>query len=81
MVRMQFVQSKLAGLLSMVGTVVGLVLGGATVQSNVFVGAAFFLLAAVSFVIFVAFLYHFIRYAQYEMPYENVQDEIEKEEQ
>lgn len=77
---MQFMYSKLMGLLSLIGTIVGLVFGGATVQSNVFIGTAFFLLTAVSFISFIAFLYHFIRYAQYEMPLENVQDEMEKEE-
>ncbi len=79
MVRMQFVQSKLAGLLSLIGTIIGLVFGGATVQSNALIGALFFLLAAVSFIVFVLFLYNFIRYAQYEMPLDNVQDEIESE--
>lgn len=79
LVRMQFVNSKLAGLLSLIGTIVGLVFGGATVQSNVLAGALFFLLAAVSFIVFVFFLYNFIRYAQYEMPLDNVQDEIESE--
>jgi uncharacterized membrane protein YesL len=77
---MKFEYTKLVGLLAMIGTVVGLVGGGATVTSNVFVGAAFFLLAVVSFIMFVAFLYNFIRYARYEMPYENVKDEMEKEE-
>jgi uncharacterized membrane protein YesL len=80
MVRMQFIYSKLVGLLSLIGTIVGLVFGGATVQSNALVGALFFLLAAVAFIVFVAFLYNFIRYAQYEMPLDNVQDEIESEE-
>lgn len=80
MVRMQFIYSKLVGLLSLIGTIVGLVFGGATVQSNTLMGAAFFLLAAASFIVFVVFLYNFIRYAQYEMPLDNVQDEIESEE-
>jgi len=77
---MQFVTSKLAGLLSLIGTVVGLVFGGATVQSSGLAGALFFILAAVSFIVFVLFLYNFIRYAQYEMPLDNVQDKIENEE-
>jgi hypothetical protein len=77
---MKFVFNKLVGLLSMVGTVAGLVLGGTTLKSNTLLAAAFFLLAIFCFVMFVGFLYNFIRYAQYEMPYENVQDEIEKEE-
>jgi uncharacterized membrane protein YesL len=77
---MNFVFNKLVGLLSMIGTVVGLVLGGTTLKSNTLLATAFFLLAIFSFIMFVGFLYNFIRYAQYEMPYENVQDEIEKEE-
>lgn len=76
---MKFVFTKLVGLLAMIGTVTGLVIGGATIQYNIFIGAAFFLLAIISFAMFVAFLYHFIKYAEYEMPYENVRDEIKKE--
>ena len=76
---MQFEFNKFVGLVSLIGTVLGAVVGGATVSTNVFIGAAFFLLAIVSFILFVAFLYHFIRYAEYEMPLENVQDEIEEE--
>ena len=77
---MHFEFNKFVGLMSVIGTVAGLVGGGATVSSNVFIGAAFFLLAIVSFAFFVGFLYTFIMYAQYEMPYENVKDEMEKEE-
>ena len=80
LVRMHIEFNKFAGLMSLFGTVVGLVCGGATISSNVFIGAAFFLLAIVSFIIFVMFLYNFVRYAQYVMPYENVKDEMEKEE-
>jgi len=76
---MQFELNKFVGLIALIGTVVGAVMGGTTVSTNVFIGAAFFLLAIVSFILFVAFLYHFIRYAEYEMPVENVQDEIEEE--
>lgn len=77
---MKLVFNKLVGLLSMIGTVAGLVGGGATVTWNVFVGGAFFLLAFVSFILFAAFLYNFIRYAQYEMPVENVIDKAGDEE-
>ncbi len=77
---MKLVLNKFVGLVSMVGTVVGLVLGGVTLESNWPLSAAFFLLAIVSFITFVAFLYHFYRYAEYEMPAENVADDIENEE-
>jgi hypothetical protein len=69
--------SKLTGLLSMVGTILGLVLGGATLEYNILVSAIFFLAALVSLAIFAAFLYNFLKYAQYEMPLENVLDEEE----
>ena len=76
---MQFEFNKFVGLISLIGTVVGAVMGGATVSSNIFIGAAFFLLAIVSLIMFVGFLYHFIRYAEYEMPVENVQNDTEEE--
>jgi uncharacterized membrane protein YesL len=69
--------SKLTGLLSMVGTILGLVLGGATIEYNILVSAGFFLLALISLAIFAAFLYYFLKYAQYEMPLENVLDDEE----
>ncbi len=72
---MRFEFTKLVGLLSMLGTVIGLVMGGATIKYNIFVAALFFLLAVASFLLFVAFIYNFIMYAQYEMPAENFEDE------
>ncbi len=74
---MQFVFSKLVGLLSMIGTVLGLVVGGALLESNALMAAAFFLLALVSFATFIGFLYHFIMYARYEMPAEHFIEEDE----
>lgn len=69
---MQFADTKLMGLLSLAGTVLGLVFGGMTILSDAAVGAAFFLLGAISFIVFALFLYRFVRYAQYEIPCENV---------
>ncbi|HTY90602.1 MAG TPA: hypothetical protein VMC84_05440 [Methanocella sp.] len=78
---MEFVFTKLVGLLSLTGTIVGLVLGGATIMWNVYVGSVFFLLAIVSFITFIGFLYNFIRYAEYEIPYEKVKDGMDEDEE
>lgn len=72
---MKFEFTKLVGLLSMLGTIIGLVMGGATIEYNIFLAALFFLLAVVSFLVFVAFIYNFIMYAQYEMPAKNFEDD------
>ena len=69
--------SKLSGLLSMLGTILGLVLGGATLEYNILLSAVFFLFALICIAIFAAFLYNFLKYAQYEMPVENFRDEEE----
>jgi hypothetical protein len=70
------ISDKLVGFVSMVGVVVGLVLGGVTLEYSWLIAALFFLLAVASFIIFATFLYHFYRYAEYEMPVENVKDDI-----
>ena len=76
---MNFLSSKLAGLLSMLGTIAGLVLGGTTLKSNTLLAAAFFIVALVSFLAFALFLYNFIMFAQYEIPLENIPGEDDKE--
>ncbi len=76
---MKFEFTNLVGLLSMVGTVIGLVMAGTTVENNVLIAAIFIVLAIVSFIVFVGFLYHFVRYAQYYIPIENLPDEEETE--
>jgi len=72
---MKFEFTKLVGLLSMLGTITGLVMGGATIGYSIFLAALFFFLAVVSFLVFVAFIYNFIMYAQYEMPLDNFEEE------
>jgi uncharacterized membrane protein len=76
---MKFEFTNLVGLLSMVGTVLGLVIAGSTIEQNLLIAVPFILLAIVSFVVFVGFLYHFIRYAQYYIPIENLPDEEDTE--
>jgi len=74
---MKFEFNNFVGLMSMVGTVVGLVVAGDTVEINLFIAIPFILLALVSFSTFVAFLYHYIRYAQYYIPVDNLPKEDE----
>ncbi len=76
---MKFEFTNLVGLLSMVGTVIGLVMAGSTIENSVLIAVLFILLAIVSFVVFVGFLYHFVKYAQYYIPIENLPDEEEAE--
>ena len=72
---MKFEFNNFVGLLSMAGTVVGMVLAGATMEYNVLVAIVFIALAVVSFVIFVAFLYHYLKYAQYYIPVDNLPED------
>ncbi len=62
---MKFELTNLVGLLSLVGTIIGMVLTGALYDYNFLLALPFALLAIVSFVTFVAFLYNFIKHAQY----------------
>ena len=76
---MKFEFTNLVGLLSMVGTVIGLVFAGATVENNVLIALPFVLLAIVSFIVFVGFLYHYVKYARYYIPVDNLPDDEELE--
>ena len=76
---MEFEYTKLVGLLSILGTVLGLVMAGSLYPSNVPLAALFALLCIGSLIIFIAFLYNYLRYAVYVMPAENFEDEDFKE--
>lgn len=73
---MRFELTNLVGLLSMLGTIVGMVLTGALYEYNYLYALLFALLAVVCFIIFVAYLYNFIKNAQYVLA-----EEPESEEQ
>jgi len=78
---MKFEFTKLVGFLAMVGTVFGIVMAGSLYDYSPFLAVPFVLLAIFSFLMFVGFLYHFIRYAEYYIPVENLPElEEEKEE-
>ncbi len=62
---MKFELNNLVGLLSMLGTVVGMVLAGTFYGNNSLLAILFALLAIVCFVTFVAYLYNFIMHARY----------------
>jgi len=76
---MKFEFNNFVGLLSMAGTVVGMVLAGATMEYSALVAIPFIVLAIVSFMIFVAFLYHYIKYAEYYIPVDNLPEDEESE--
>jgi ABC-type iron transport system FetAB permease component len=76
---MKFEFNNFVGLVSMAGTVAGMVLAGATMEYSVFVAIPFIVLAIVSFIIFVAFLYHYIKYAEYYIPVDNLPEDEESE--
>lgn len=78
MMRMKLEFNNLVGLLSMVGTVAGMVLAGTFYPYNPLYALPFVLLAVISFITFVAFLYHFLKYAQYVFVYD---EDPEAEEQ
>jgi MFS family permease len=62
---MRFELTNLVGLLSMLGTVIGMVLAGALYEYNYLFALPFALLAVVCFITFVAYLYNFIKHAYY----------------
>ncbi len=62
---MKFELTNLIGLLSMLGTIAGMVLAGALYEYNYLWALPFALLAIVCFVVFVAYLYNFIKNARY----------------
>lgn len=65
MMCMRFELTNLVGLLSMLGTVAGMVLAGSLYEYSPLYALPFALLAVVSFVTFVAYLYNFIKHARY----------------
>ena len=62
---MRFELTNLVGLLSMLGTITGMVLAGALYDYNYLYALPFALLAFVCFITFVAFLYNFIKNAYF----------------
>jgi MFS family permease len=62
---MRFELTNLVGLLSMLGTIIGMVLAGALYDYNYLYALPFALLAVVCFITFVAYLYNFIKNARY----------------
>ncbi len=76
---MEFEYTKLVGLLAILGTVIGLTMAGSLYPSNVPLAAFFALICIGSLIIFIAFLYNYLKYAVYVMPAENFDDEDFKE--
>ena len=62
---MRFELTNLVGLLSMLGTITGMVLAGALYDYNYLYALPFALLAVVCFITFVAYLYNFIKNAYF----------------
>ncbi len=62
---MKFELTNLVGLLSLLGTITGMVLTGALYDYNFLYALPFAMLAIVSFITFVAFLYSFIKHTRY----------------
>ncbi len=75
---MKFELTNLVGLLSMLGTVIGMVLAGSLYSQNHLWALLFALLAFVSFITFVAYLYNFIRHARYVLAEEPESEEPEE---
>jgi hypothetical protein len=71
LVIMEIRYTNLVGLLSLLGTIGGLVFAGIYYPSSAFISAVFILMAIVSFYIFLKFIYHFIKYS----PYGDIPDE------
>jgi predicted exporter len=76
---MEFEYTKLVGLLSILGTVLGVIMVGSLYPSNVPLAALFALIGIGSMILFVAFLYNYLKYGIYVMPAENFEDEENKE--
>ncbi len=75
---MKFELTNLVGLLSMLGTVIGMVMAGSLYDQNYLWALLFALLAVVSFITFVAYLYNFIRHARYVLVEEPEGEETEE---
>ncbi|WP_230739289.1 hypothetical protein [Methanooceanicella nereidis] len=67
--------TNLVGLLSLLGTIIGLILAGTLHESSSLLAAPFVLLAIASFFIFLKFLYHFLKYS----PLGDIPDEEARE--
>lgn len=76
---MKFEYTNLVGLLSVLGTVLGLAIAGSLYPSNVPLAALFALIGIGSMILFILFLYNFYRYAVYVMPTENFEEDEKKE--
>jgi|WetSurMetagenome_2_1015567.scaffolds.fasta_scaffold925806_1 hypothetical protein len=76
---MEFEYTKLVGLLSILGTVLGIIMVGSLYPSNVPLAALFALIGIGSMILFIAFLYNYLKYGIYIMPAENFEDEEKKE--
>jgi hypothetical protein len=76
---MKFEYTNLVGLLSVLGTVLGLAIAGSLYPSNVPLAALFALIGIGSMILFILFLYNFYRYAVYVMPAENFEEDEKKE--
>lgn len=76
---MEFEYTKLVGLLAILGTVLGIIMVGSLYPSNVPLAALFALIGIGSMILFVAFLYNYLKYGIYVMPAENFEDEEKKE--
>ena len=76
---MNFEYTKLVGLLAILGTVLGIIMTGSLYPSNVPLAALFALIGIGSLILFIAFLYNYLKYGIYVMPAENFEDEETKE--
>lgn len=76
---MNFEYTKLVGLLAILGTVLGIIMTGSLYPSNVPLAALFALIGIGSLILFIAFLYNYLKYGIYVMPAENFEDEEIKE--
>ena len=76
---MEFEYTKLVGLLSILGTVLGIIMVGSLYPSNVPLAALFTLIGIGSLILFIAFLYNYLKYGIYVMPAENFEDDEKKE--
>ena len=76
---MEFEYTKLVGLLAILGTVLGIIMVGSLYPSNVPLAALFAFIGIGSMILFIAFLYNYLKYGIYVMPAENFEDEDLKE--
>lgn len=77
--KFHFEFTNLVGLLSLVGTVLGLAIAGTLYPSDPLLAIPFVFIGVGSIIMFVAFLYNYLKYAVYVMPAENFEDDDKKE--